>query len=326
MTQTPDMDVTVLDYSAERGVFRRDVIDGLSRPSKSLPCKYLYDKRGSELFDRICELDAYYPTRTEISIMEAFGAEMADAIGPGALIIEYGSGSSLKTPLLLMCLEAPAGYIPVDISGEHLEEAAHRINDRFPALKVMPVCADFTHPFDLPPEADDAAQRVVYFPGSTIGNLTRGAARDMLRAMYVETNGGKVLIGVDLEKDPRILERAYDDEEGVTAEFNYNLLRRLNRELDADFDLDAFGYDATWNPDAARVEMHLVSRRRQDVSIGDDTVSFERDELIHTENSHKYSPARFAALAESAGWRVERVWTDPRRLFSVQLLVAADRA
>ena len=324
MTLPPDSDVTVLDLSTERGVFRRDVLDGLSRKEKSLPCKYLYDKRGSELFDEICNLDEYYPTRTEISIMNSSGSEMADAIGPNALIIEYGSGSSLKTPLLLKCLHDPAGYIPVDISGEHLEEAANRINEQFPSLKVMPVCADFTKPFELPKEADATAARVVYFPGSTIGNLSRDAAVDLLRAMYVETDGGKVLIGVDLEKDPDILERAYDDRDGVTAEFNYNLLRRLNRELDADFDVDAFDYDATYNEDAARIEMHLVSRRKQDVSIGNKTVSFEPDELIHTENSHKYSPERFAALAEQAGWRVERVWTDPRKLFSVQLLTAAD--
>lgn len=324
MTLTPDMDVTVLDFSAERDEFRRDVIDGLSREKKSLPCKYLYDKRGSEIFDKICELDAYYPTRTEISIMEASGAEMADAIGPNALIIEYGSGSSLKTPLLLKQLHEPAGYVPVDISGEHLEEAANRINAQFPSLKVMPVCADFTQPFDLPPEADQNAPRVVYFPGSTIGNLTRDAARDLLRTMYTETDGGKVLIGVDLEKESKILERAYDDEEGVTAAFNYNLLRRMNRELDADFDLDAFDYEATYNADAARVEMHLVSRQKQEVSIGDKSVAFEPNELIHTENSHKYSPARFAALVGTAGWRVEKVWTDPRKLFSVQLLVAAD--
>ena len=319
-------DVTVLDCSSEIEVFRSDVLAGLRRPKKALPCKYLYDQRGSELFDQICGLDAYYPTRTEIAIMKSSGDEMARAVGPGALVIEFGSGSSMKTPLLLRRLREPAGYVPVDISMEHLQAAANRIAAAFPSLHVMPVCADFTRPFELPAEVSPQSPRLAYFPGSTIGSFTRDAARGLLRRMLETTAGGRALIGVDLEKDAAVLESAYDDEEGVTAEFNFNLLRRINRELDADFDLDAFDYRAVYNADEARVEMFLVSRRRQVVTIGNTAIEFAPGETIHTESSHKYSPQRFTSLAASAGWRVERVWLDPDGLFSVQLLTAAEDA
>jgi len=310
------------DALSDGELFRQDVLAGLTSVRKTLPCKYLYDKRGSELFDRICDASDYYPTRTEIGIMRRSAAEMAEVIGPRAVVIEYGSGSSMKTPLLLERLENPSAYVPVDISGEHLAEAAERIAAQFPNLDVYPVCADFTRPFDLPEEIDAEANRTAYFPGSTIGNLTPDQASSLLKNMYAETNGGSVLLGVDLKKDRAVLERAYDDDEGVTAAFNMNLLVRINRELGADFDSGAFEHRAVFNESLHRVEMHLVSLKRQAVTIGDVTFSFDAEETIHTENSHKYSLERFADIAGTAGWRVERVWTDDRRLFSVQFLTA----
>ncbi|HPF40337.1 MAG TPA: L-histidine N(alpha)-methyltransferase [Phycisphaerae bacterium] len=310
------------DFSVETEVFRRDVIAGLSADRKTLPSKYLYDKRGSELFDAICEAKDYYPTRTEVGIMRRNAAEMADAIGAGAVVIEYGSGSSMKTPLLLEPLEKPAAYVPVDISREHLVEAAERISARFQDLPIMPVCADFTRPFELPEALDSDAPRMAYFPGSTIGNFTPTQARSLLQNMYDETNGGSALLGVDLKKDVAVLERAYDDSEGVTAEFNINLLEHINRELNADFDLETFEHRAVFNEELSRVEMHLVSRVRQVVTIGGTSFSFDAGETIHTENSHKYTPTSFARLAASAGWKVDRIWTDDRDYFSIQLLVA----
>lgn len=309
------------DFSVEMDVFRREVKAGLKNKQKTLPSKYLYDKRGSELFDAICEAKDYYPTRTEIGIMKRNAPEMANAIGRGAVVIEYGSGSSLKTPLLLEALEAPAAYVPVDISREHLVEAAERISDRFDDLPVMPVCADFTRPFELPETLDAEAPRTAYFPGSTIGNFTPDQAQTLLKNMYDETGGGSVLLGVDLKKDVDILKRAYDDSEGVTAAFNLNLLEHINRELGADFDLGAFKHCAVFNEAKSRIEMHLVSLKRQVVIIDGETFSFEEGETIHTENSHKYTPEKFAELAKPAGWRVKQVWTDDREYFSIQLLV-----
>lgn len=324
MKRNDSTQLELTDFSVETDDFRRDVVAGLRGQRKTLPSKYLYDKRGSELFDAICEAKDYYPTRTEIGIMKRSAPEMARAIGPGAVVIEYGSGSSLKTPLLLEPLEKPAAYVPVDISREHLVEAAERISERFHDLPIMPVCADFTRPFDLPEALDAKAPRTAYFPGSTIGNFTPTQAQELLRYMFDETNGGSVLLGVDLKKDVDVLERAYDDSEGVTAEFNINLLEHINRELGADFDLDAFEHRAVFNEELSRVEMHLVSKKRQAVTIGDETFSFEPDETIHTENSHKYTPEKFAELAKPAGWKVARIWTDDKNYFSIQLLVADD--
>lgn len=309
------------DFSVETNVFRREVVAGLRGKQKTLPSKYLYDKRGSEIFDAICDAKDYYPTRTEIGIMKSSAPEMAQAIGPGVAVIEYGSGSSLKTPLLLEPLENPTAYIPVEISREHLVEAAERINVQFPELPVLPVCADFTRPFDLPEGLDPNAPRMAYFPGSTIGNFTPEQATDLLKNMYDETDGGSVLLGVDLEKDVAVLERAYDDSEGVTAAFNINLLEHINRELGGDFDLDAFEHRAVFNEEFKRIEMHLVSKKEQEIAIGDETFSFKAGETIHTENSHKYTPERFAQLANRAGWTVKKYWTDDKGYFSIQLLV-----
>lgn len=297
------------------------MLDGLSAPRKTLPCKYFYDARGSELFDRICELPEYYPTRTETAILRDRIDEIAEVMPFGAALIEYGSGSSTKTRLLLDRLDDLAAYVPVDISGSHLLRSAWRLRARYPRLSVRPVCADFTQPFNLP-DLDDRP-RVVFFPGSTIGNFGPEDAVDLLAGMAdVAGPGGGLLIGVDLLKSPEILIPAYDDAAGVTAAFNLNLLARINRELGGTFDLDAFSHRAVFNDDLGRIEMHLVSEIEQVAEVDGTPFRFAEGETIHTENSHKYSREQFAALAARAGWRVDTVWTDPAELFSVQYLVA----
>jgi dimethylhistidine N-methyltransferase len=310
------------DLAPERTRFLADVVDGLTQPRKSLPCKYFYDERGSALFDRICELPEYYPTRTELGILRSHAGAMAAALGRRCLVFEYGSGSSTKTSLLLGRLERPAAYVPVDISREHLLRSAAAFSRRHPGLPVIPVCADFTQPFALP-RVEGALRRVAYFPGSTIGNFAPAEARKLLAQLAAQCGaGGALLIGVDLRKPRAVLEPAYDDAQGVTAEFNRNLLRRINRELGADFDGAAFDHRAFWNDPEGRVEMHLVSRRAQVVRIAGRRIPLARGESIHTENSHKYDLAGFAELARSAGFDVERLWTDPSHWFSVQLLRA----
>jgi L-histidine Nalpha-methyltransferase len=308
------------DYGPERDCFQRDVCEGLARVQKTLPCKYLYDARGSALFDRICELDEYYPTRTELGILRRHADAMAAALGPRCLLIEYGSGSSVKTDLLRERLESPAAYVPVDISREHLLRAAAALAARHRRLRVLPVCADFIRPFAVPRVAR-AARRVAYFPGSTIGNFGPAEARKFLTQVAEQCGpGGALLIGVDLRKSRAILEPAYDDALGVTAEFNRNLLHRINRELGADFDVSAFDHRAFWNRNEGRIEMHLVSRRDQVVALAGRRFTFARGETIHTESSYKYELEDFGALARSAGFEVDRVWTDAGRFFSVQLL------
>jgi dimethylhistidine N-methyltransferase len=308
------------DLSPEREEFLADVLDGLRRSPKTLPCKYFYDERGSALFDRICTLPEYYPTRTELAILRRHAGAMAEAIGPRCLLVEYGSGSSTKTRLLLDHLAEPAAYVPVDISREHLLRAAEALSARYPDVPVIPVCADFTRPFALP-EVPGAERVVGYFPGSTIGNFAPAEARKFLADIAEQCGaGGALLIGVDLEKPRSILEPAYDDARGVTAEFNRNLLRRVNRELGGDFDLAAFDHRAHWNAPQGRVEMHLVSRRDQVAHVAGRAIPFAKGESIHTENSHKYQVEGFATLAAAAGFGVERVFTDDAGLFSVQLL------
>ena len=308
------------DLAPERERFLADVLDGLTRPRKTLPCKYFYDERGSELFDRICELPEYYPTRTELEILRRHAGAMAAALGTRCLLVEYGSGSSTKTRLLLERLVRPAAYVPVDISREHLLRSAAALSALHPGLRVIPVCADFTQPFALP-RVPGTLRRAGYFPGSTIGNFAAAEARKFLAQVAEQCGpGGALLIGVDLVKPRAILEPAYDDAAGVTAEFNRNLLRRINRELGADFDCEGFDHRALWNAAEGRVEMHLVSARDQSVRLGGRRISFARGESIHTESSHKYELADFAVLARSAGFEVEHVWTDDARLFSVQLL------
>jgi dimethylhistidine N-methyltransferase len=314
-------ELNLVDKAPARSQLLQEALEGLSAPAKTLPCKYFYDERGSALFDQICELEEYYPTRTELSIMQSHGREMSQALGTGCLLVEYGSGSSLKTCILLDFLEEPCGYVPVDISREHLLRSAEAISQRHPELDVLPVCADFTQPFDIPTPKSGADHTAAYFPGSTIGNFARAEARDLLRQIAAQCgDGGGLLIGVDLRKDQKILEAAYNDAAGVTAAFNLNLLRRLNRELGADFELDAFEHIARWNAELGRVEMHLASRKDQIVRIDGETIEFSAGETIHTENSHKYSLDEFAELAGEAGFTIARVWTDPADLFSVQHL------
>jgi len=305
--------------------FLRDVVTGLQQPQKEIPCKYFYDKRGSELFDQICELPEYYPTRTEIGIMHSSGAQMAERAGPGRLVVEFGSGSSLKTRVLLNHLEEPAGYVPIDISCEQLEVSVSALRQEYPDLDVHPLCADYTEPFDLPPEADAGRGPLVYFPGSTIGNFSPDAAVDFLkRTAELVGPGGGALIGVDLKKDQKQLERAYDDAQGVTAEFNRNVLHRMKRELDAELQTDAFEHRAIYNEKYGRIEMHLVSLRDQDIRLaGEHTFRIEEGETIRTECSYKYHVEEFAGLANAAGLIVEDVWTDPDQLFSVQYLGVA---
>jgi dimethylhistidine N-methyltransferase len=297
------------------------VLEGLRRAEKSISPMYFYDAAGSALFDAITGLPEYYPTRAELAIMDAHLDEMAELAGPGVSVIEFGAGSGLKTRRLLAGLEDPIAYVPVEISRDFLLESAESIADAFPALEVLPVCADFTRPFQLPQPDRMPLRNLVYFPGSTIGNFTRGEACDLLQVMHTEAAaGGALLIGVDLRKDRRTLERAYNDAAGVTAEFNLNLLARMNRELGADFDPSRFGHEATWNEAAGRIEMRLVSRADQCVNVAGETVHFEAGEAILTEYSHKYELDEFADLAAGAGFAVARVWTDPDRLFSVQFL------
>lgn len=308
--------------AATTGVLADEVIAGLKKHPKELSSVWFYDELGSSLFDSICELPEYYITRTELQIMHRYAAEMAQEIGPGAALIELGSGTSLKTRILLDRLEMPHAYIPVDISREHLLHAARRLAIDYPSLRVTPVYADFSQTVELPPQATAARKRVVYFPGSTLGNFTRAQAL----ALLLRLNGmigarGAVLIGIDLQKDRDALRRAYDDAAGVTARFNLNALRHVNRELGADFDLDAFQHEAVWIEDQSRIEMHLVSKRDQVVHLGNETVAISGGEHLRTEYCHKYTLASFSKLAASAGLSVAKVWLDPAELFSVQFLV-----
>jgi dimethylhistidine N-methyltransferase len=298
--------------------FRTDVLAGLGASPKLLPCKYFYDAAGAELFDRICELGAYYPTRTEIGILQQHAREMAWLIGPRARLVELGSGNSTKTRILLDQLPDLDAYVPVDISPEYLARATRDLARDYPALRVLPVVADYTEPFDLP-KADRITRTVAFFPGSTIGNLEPEDAREFLRVVAgLCQGGGGLLIGVDLKKDRTILEAAYDDDERVTAAFNLNLLARINRELEGRFDLGAFRHRAFYDEVEGRIEMQLVSVRAQSVEVGTSVFRFEEGEPITTEYSYKYEVGQFASLAKSAGFTCVRIWTDERRLFSVQ--------
>jgi uncharacterized SAM-dependent methyltransferase len=337
----------VLTRRAPRFPFRDDVLKGLSRSPKEIPSKYFYDARGSALFDRICELPEYYLTRTEISIMRQCAGSMAEALGPHCLLVEYGSGSSVKTPILIEALRHPAGYVPVDISREHLFSSANRLARRFPDLNINPVWADFTQPFELPhanPETfrggfetrgstsetlvlrgfETTSRTVVYFPGSTIGNLTPEEAVQLMKDIaHLVGSGGALLIGVDVRKPAEIVEPAYNDRAGVTAAFNLNLLVRINRELNGNFDLGSFEHRAFFDEVHSRIEMHLVSKRKQTVRIGRVAFAFNDGEGTRTEYSHKYCPEHFAQLAKLAGLEVRKVWMDEQRLFSVQYLTVA---
>lgn len=309
------------DHGDDRDAFRRDMIAGLSAPQKRTSPKYFYDERGAALFEEICELAEYYPTRTEIALLSDRAADIARSVGPRAVVIEYGSGATVKVRILLDALAEPVAYVPVDISREQLRATSRALAADYPGLKVVPICADFARPLPLPPELP-RANRVAFFPGSTIGNLMPDEAIAFLRAVARTVGrGGSLLIGVDLRKDEAVLTAAYNDARGVTAAFNLNLLVRANRELGADFDVESFRHQAVYVAERGRIEMRLYSRRAQKVRIGGHVLSFAAGEYILTEVSHKYSVAGFQALAGRAGWQAKSCWTDRRDWFSVHHLV-----
>lgn len=292
-----------------------DVLEGLGKKQKTLPSKYFYDERGSQLFEEICMLEEYYPTRTELSILENNIDEITAAIGKETLLIEFGSGSSYKTRVILEHASSLSGYVPVDISGEFLFTEAEKLRSEFPGLTITPVEADYTEPFNI--KMAEERKRVVYFPGSTVGNFTPENARNFLsRTADMLQAGDGLLIGVDAKKSPEILERAYDDIKGITAAFNKNLLFRLNRELDATFDAGQFRHKAVYNRKEGRVEMHLVSLCDQEVTIRDVEIPFKEGETIHTENSYKYHADEFAELL-SGRYKLEKQWTDAREWFNI---------
>jgi len=299
--------------------FGKSMLASLRADPKKTEPKFFYDVAGSQLFDRICELDDYYPTRTEAAILRDMVADLPEHLPQGAALVELGSGSSIKTRIILDGLPDLGAYVPVDISGDHLRETAKGLRDAYPGLPVYPLVADFTREMTMPQQVD-GLPKVLFFPGSTIGNLDKSEAVELLARLRRLSGVSAFLIGVDLRKDPQILRRAYDDSEGVTAQFNLNLLRRANSELGAGFDLSAFRHESRWNDKEGRVEMHLVSTRSQDVELLGETVHFEPDESIHTESSYKYTVSGFRALAAEAGWNAPSVWTDEKDLFSVHLL------
>ena len=309
--------ITEQENSAEAEL--DEILDGLSCSQKTLSPKFFYDARGSILFDAICELPEYYLTRTELSIMQMTIDEIATLVGPQASLIEFGSGSSLKTRMLLEKLDRLAAYVPVDISREHLLSAAESLAADYPAVEVSPLLADFMQPFELPNPNVMPLRNIVYFPGSTIGNYSPEKAHSLLQVMHVEAGkDGALLIGVDLQKDTAIIERAYNDKAGVTAEFNLNMLSRINHDFGANFDLNLFRHSAIYNDEYGRVELNLISECEQTVLIGGRSIHFDKGEALLTEHSHKYTLEQFSGMADRAGFVVHKVWADPEQLFRIQ--------
>lgn len=319
MDTTTTHALPLVDQAPDTESFQEAVLNGLRQSQKSIPSKFLYDEKGSKLFDRICQLDEYYLTRTEIAIMRAHIDAMVDVVGSDVRLVELGSGSSIKTRILLDHLDSLAVYVPIDISRRHLLDAAETLAAAYPDVPVQPVCADYTSTFNLPDPPRPAARTVVYYPGSTVGNFQPEEAQQFL-ARIAEGLGATdgLLIGVDLKKDVGVLEAAYDDAEGVTAAFNKNLLNRMNRELDASFDPKTFEFWSFWNEEEGCIESHLRSLRTQTVAVAGTSVSFEEGETIHTESSYKYTVQEFADLVGSAGYSVDHVWTDDASYFSIQ--------
>ncbi|MGH6819088.1 MAG: L-histidine N(alpha)-methyltransferase [Methylovirgula sp.] len=297
--------------------FRSDVLAGLARRQKTLPSRWLYDERGSELFEAITKLEEYYLTRTETAILKLHAVEIAKFCGSRTVLLEYGAGAGIKTQILIDALQTPRLYVPIDLAEDFLERTVARMRQNFPLLEVSPIVADFNTDFEIPPRVPRSG-RMAFFPGSTIGNLDRGETISFLRQVrnHVGEQGGAV-IGVDLKKDIPTLLAAYDDDRGVTAAFNLNLLTRINRELGADFLLEQFVHEARWNDAASAVEMHLVSVGAQTVTIDGRSFGFEPGETIHTESSRKYDLEAFADLAKLGGWRVGPIWTDAAKLFAL---------
>lgn len=303
-------------------LFRTEILAGLKAARKTSSSKWLYDDVGSHLFEAITELDAYYPTRTELAILKTRVAEYRRLPGARGTLVELGSGSSRKTDLLLDAFQDLSVYMPIDISANHLKTAADRVRQAYPSLAVIPVAADFTQPFGKLPLLPELPV-LVFFPGSTIGNFETAAAANLLAQVRQAMPEATMIVGVDRPKAEAILLDAYDDPAGVTAAFNQNLLQRINRELGADFDLGTFRHRAVWNAAESRIEMHLESLTAQTVTVAGEDIAFEKGETIHTENSHKYSEEAFSEIADAGGWRVLGVDTDPDALFSVFTLQAS---
>ncbi|MCA8972302.1 MAG: L-histidine N(alpha)-methyltransferase [Planctomycetes bacterium] len=311
------------NVAPERGAetFLSAVLQGLARNPRSISPKWFYDTRGAHLFEKICELDEYYVTRTELEIFDSCLPEIADIVGPGCVVFEPGSGEGIKTELLLDALDAPRGYVPIDVAERQLQRTSEKLRSRFPNLEVRPCLADFGRLTKLPEFTPAASRRLAFFPGSTLGNFIPDAATAFVRKLGdLAGDDGFLVLGVDLVKDTRILERAYDDKDGVTAAFNLNLLRRMQTELGADLDVDAWNHRAIFDAAESRIEMHLVSARDQTIRIGSQRFAFTAGEHIVTEYSYKYSTERLDALVRAAGFEVVRSWTDDREWFRVLLL------
>ncbi|MFZ4287321.1 L-histidine N(alpha)-methyltransferase [Variovorax sp. HJSM1_2] len=302
--------------------FAHDLLAGLAAQPRSISPKYFYDARGSALFDQICELPEYYPTRTELQILQTHASEIAACIGPRAELVEFGAGSLRKVRLLLDAMDRPARYLPIDISGEHLLQSVARLQQAYSGLDVFPVVADYTRDLILPHTSVGAGRRVGFFPGSTIGNFSPAQALHFLRLAGRVLRGGALLLGADLVKEPALLHAAYNDAQGVTAAFNLNVLARANRELGADFDLSAFAHSAFYNAPEQRIEMHLMSRRSQRIRVCGQTFDFAEGDSLHTENSHKFTIDSLRHLAVAAGFSPGPVWTDANHLFSLHWLQA----
>ncbi len=308
--------------SALETAFAKDLLAALQQTPRSIAPKYFYDQEGSRLFDQICELPEYYPTRTELSILRERAPEIAAHMGPNAELVEFGAGSLTKVRLLLDAMQSPSRYVPIDISGEHLAGAASALKADYPNLQVLPVVADYTQPFKLPSLDQALGQRVGFFPGSTVGNFTPAEAVEFFRMAATVLLGGALIVGADLIKDPSVLHAAYSDAQGVTAAFNLNLLARANRELGADFDLTRWAHSAFYNAPLQRIEMHLMSCARQTVQVQGQTFNFEEGETLHTENSYKFTIDGLRALAMQGGFTPGPVWTDADKRFSLHWLHA----
>ncbi len=308
----------LFDAAPAKLSFLEETIAGLSQSHRTLPCKFFYDEHGAQLFQKICELPEYYITRTELKILRLHGAEIASLLGSRIELIGLGTGAGTKTRILLEELHEPAVYVPIDISEEQLKKSTARFQKNFSQLEILPICADYLDHFELPLPRRPSSRSVIYFPGSTIGNFEPNAATEFLRRLVdLAGDGGGLLIGVDLQKDRHVIEAAYNDSAGVTAEFNLNLLARTNRELGTDFDLLHWTHRAIYNSSAGRVEMYLISQADQSVHIEDRQFRFQTGERILTEYSYKHTPEGFAALARKAGFEFEKMWTDEARLFGV---------